>query len=91
MESHMSAGRISELRRQAMFRVKGAAKQILLEMPFQERGLSDRTIETLVKHGVDAPERLLFMAEAELRNFPGIDEASLREIGAYVLRFWPRV
>jgi hypothetical protein len=51
---------------------------------FRDRGLSNRTIEALVKHGIDAPERVLFMKEDQLRTIRGI---SMRELRAYRARF----
>jgi hypothetical protein len=51
---------------------------------FRERGLSNRTIEALVNHGIDTPERVLFMTEAQLRTIRG---ASMRELRAYRARF----
>lgn len=51
---------------------------------FWDRGLSNRTIEALVKHGIDAPERVLFMTEAQLRTIRGV---SMRELKAYRARF----
>jgi DNA-directed RNA polymerase alpha subunit len=65
------------------------AGKIIKMTPFQNRGLSDRTIEALTKHGVDAPERLLFMTERDLRLIPGVGKASLAEILAYRARFLP--
>lgn len=51
---------------------------------FRDRGLSNLTIEALVKHGIDAPERVLFMTEAQLRTIRGV---SMRELRAYRARF----
>jgi hypothetical protein len=51
---------------------------------FRDRGLSKRTIEALISHGIDTPERVLFMTEAELRTIRG---ASMRELRAYRARF----
>jgi hypothetical protein len=55
--------------------------------PFQNRGLSDRTIQALINYGLDAPERVLFMTEAQLRTIPGVGTASKRELRAYRVRF----
>jgi ERCC4-type nuclease len=55
---------------------------------FQHRGFSERTIKALAK-SVDAPERLLFMAEHEIEKMPGIGEASVREIRLYREKFLP--
>jgi DNA-directed RNA polymerase alpha subunit len=57
--------------------------------PFRDRELSDRTIDALVACGIDAPERLLFATEAELKNLPGVGRASLGEIMRYRMRFLP--
>ncbi len=53
---------------------------------FQNRGFSERTIKALAK-SMDAPERLLFMAEHEIERLPGIGEASVREIRLYREKF----
>jgi DNA-directed RNA polymerase alpha subunit len=49
-------------------------------LPFQGRGLSERTIKALIQNGIDAPERFLFMNEPELFRLPGIGRTSLQEI-----------
>ena len=54
---------------------------------FKNRGLSHRTIKALVDCGIDAPERILFMPEAQLRRIPGVGAASLKELRAYRARF----
>jgi hypothetical protein len=51
---------------------------------FRDSGLSNQTIEALVKHGIDVPERVLFMTETQLRT---IGRASMRELRAYRARF----
>jgi hypothetical protein len=56
---------------------------------FLVRGFSDRTVDALIAHGVDAPERLLFTVEADLKDIPGIDNASFNEIMRYRTRFNP--
>ena len=70
--------------------VKVAAREVTMALPhlpesnlFQNRGFSDRTIRTLVGCGIDAPERLLFMTEAQLRSVPGIGPASMKAILKY--------
>jgi hypothetical protein len=56
--------------------------------PFRDRKFSDRTIDALLAFGIDAPERLLFMEERDLREkIPGIGKVSLAEIMAYRSRF----
>jgi hypothetical protein len=57
---------------------------------FSDRGFSDRTVKALVARGIDAPERLLFASEAELRKIPGIGKSSFDEIMRYRARFLER-
>ena len=52
--------------------------------PFANRGFSERTIRTMVTRGIDAPERLLFMTETQLKKIQGV---SIQEIRAYRARF----
>jgi hypothetical protein len=66
-----------------------SAREILAYAPFRDRGFSDRTINALAAWGIDAPERLLFTPEAELKRIPGIGPASLAEIMRYQARFLP--
>jgi len=66
-----------------------AGRKILPKLPFENRGLSARTIDALVAGGIDAPERLLFATEAELNKLSGIGKVSLDEIMRYRLRFLP--
>jgi hypothetical protein len=56
---------------------------------FLVRGFSDRTVDALLAHGINAPERLLFAVEADLKGIPGIDKASFDEIMRYRRRFNP--
>jgi DNA-directed RNA polymerase alpha subunit len=58
-------------------------------VPFDHRGFSSRTIDAFVARGIDAPERLLFATEAELKQIPGIGRASFDEIMRYRARFLP--
>jgi hypothetical protein len=67
--------------------ILAAAMESARTEPFQRRGLSHRTIQALIDHGVDLPERLLFMKNAELNAIRGIGKASLAEIAAYQARF----
>jgi hypothetical protein len=46
-------------------------------------------IDALVSAGIDAPERLLFMTDVELREIPGIGKAGIAEIAKYRSRFIP--
>jgi DNA-directed RNA polymerase alpha subunit len=64
-----------------------AAEQMKAQLPFRQRGLSDRTIQALVDCSIDSPERLLFMTEKEIQSIPGIGKVSLAEIIAYRDRF----
>ena len=63
------------------------AKALIPRWPFDHRGFSSRTIDALVARGIDAPERLLFATEAELKQIPGIGRASFDEIMRYRARF----
>ena len=61
---------------------------------FTARGFSYSTIRTLAIAGIDAPERLLFATETDLRSIAGIDEKAFQEIAGYRCRFvsadyWP--
>jgi DNA-directed RNA polymerase alpha subunit len=66
-----------------------SGSRLLARSLFNNRGLSARTIEALVACGIDAPERLLFATEAELKRLSGIGKASLGEIMRYRTRFLP--
>jgi hypothetical protein len=46
--------------------------------------------KALVAHGVDAPERLLFMSDVEIHNIPGVGKGAVAEIELYRARFLPR-
>jgi hypothetical protein len=61
-----------------------ATEQMKAQLPFRQRGLSDRTIQALVDCSIDSPERLLFMTEKEIQSIPGIGKA---EIIAYREKF----
>jgi DNA-directed RNA polymerase alpha subunit len=63
------------------------AKAMLLRAPFRDRGFSDRTIDALIAHGIDAPERLLFASETALKRIRSIGKASFEEIVRYRTRF----
>jgi hypothetical protein len=80
-------------REEAMATFKAMARlyaEAGLGSAFRDRGFSDRTIKTLVTSGIDAPERLLFATEADLKAIPGIGKAALGEIMRYRERFLPR-
>jgi hypothetical protein len=61
--------------------------EAMLQAPFEKRGFSYQTIEVLVDCSIDAPERLLFMTQKQLKQIPGIDKTSLAEIKAYRAKF----
>jgi hypothetical protein len=63
------------------------AEYMVKRGPFEYRGFSRRTIDAFIARGIDAPERLLFFTETELRQIPGIGRASLDEIMHYRARF----
>jgi hypothetical protein len=48
-------------------------------VPFQSRGLSNRTVDALLNKGIDAPEHLLFMRMGALRCLPGIGLKAMDE------------
>jgi hypothetical protein len=50
---------------------------------FMHRGLSAPTIEVLIQCGIDAPERLLFMTDFQIRELPRLSLRSLAEIDGY--------
>ena len=52
--------------------------------PFAYRGFSERSIINMVTRGIDAPERLLFITETQLKKIQGV---SIQEIRAYRARF----
>ena len=65
----------------------GAQRRALPVSYPRGRGFSDRVVQALTDYGIDAPERLLFMTEVQLRKIPGIPKASRREILDYRERF----
>jgi hypothetical protein len=54
---------------------------------FSERGFSEHTISVLMAHGMDLPERLLFMTEEQIRQIPGAGKAVIAQIKSYRARF----
>jgi len=58
--------------------------------PFANRGFSERTIRNMATRGIDAPERLLFMTETQLKKIQGLGASSIEEIRAYRARFIPK-
>jgi DNA-directed RNA polymerase alpha subunit len=78
----------NELQLGASVKVRNAAANLILSTaPFRDRGLSQRTIQALVDCGIDAPERLLFMTEEQIKNVPGAGKTSLAEIRAYRAKY----
>ena len=67
--------------------VQGVLNKSTLGYRFKGIGLSDRTIEALVDCSIDAPERLLFMEEAALKNIPGVGKVGQSEIAAYRAKY----
>lgn len=54
---------------------------------FRDRGLSAIIIRKLIEAGIDAPERLLFMSEADTKAVRGIGPARLQEIIDYRAKY----
>lgn len=67
--------------------MKPSVQESQAEMPYKNRGFSDRTIRALIDCSIDTPERLLFMTEDSLRKIPGVGKASLGEIMRYRTRY----
>lgn len=51
------------------------------------RGLSEWAVKALLANGVEEPERLLFMSEAQIKVIPGIGKVSMSDIASYRARF----
>ncbi len=81
-ETEKEATRLATLMRSSVYEA-GQTHQ------FQNRGFSERTIKALAK-SLDAPERLLFMAEHEIEKLPWVGEAAIREIRLYREKFLSR-
>ena len=64
-----------------------SASALMRAINFRGRGLSDRTIQALLDHGIDFPEPLLFMEPSQLKKIPGIGKTSFNEIKRYRERF----
>jgi hypothetical protein len=56
---------------------------VMRAISFRGRGLSDRTIQALLDHGIDFPEPLLFMEPSQLKKIPGMGKAGFNEIMRY--------
>ena len=63
------------------------ADRALRMVRFADRGLSGHTIAGLIKSGIDLPERVLFMSEAQIRVLPGVGKKGVSELMAYRARF----
>ena len=66
------------------------AIQLKSEWQFQNwagRGLNESTVKALLANGVEEPERLLFMSEAQIKVIPGIGKVSMFDIAAYRAKF----
>jgi hypothetical protein len=50
---------------------------------------SSHVTQALVSHGIDAPERLLLMSDAEIHEVPGLGKGALGEIKLYRDQFLP--
>jgi hypothetical protein len=61
----------------------------LARRPFKGGGLSDQTINVLVAADIDAPERLLFMPESEIKKIAGLSKVATAQISAYRGKFIP--
>jgi hypothetical protein len=51
------------------------------------RGLNEQTIKVLRANGIEEPERLLFMTEAQIKVIPGIGKVAMSNIAAYRAKF----
>jgi hypothetical protein len=80
----------SEPPRQPVQRPTGNVRDIISRAAFKAR-FSAHLTKALVAHGIDAPERLLFMcSETEIHNIPGVGRGAVAEIKLYRDRFLPR-
>ena len=70
-------------------RQSGNVRDIISRAAFRARFTTHLT-KALVAHGIDAPERLLFMSEEEIHNIPGVGKGAVAEIQLYRDRFLPR-
>jgi hypothetical protein len=67
-----------------------SARRVKASTRFRGRDFSRRTIDALADHGIEVPERLLFMTMQELKDIPKIRDESIKEILAYRDRFIPK-
>jgi hypothetical protein len=78
----MTVDRIRALARGSAAVIQSMAAKRLFEGRF-----SPTMADALIKAGVDAPERLLFMTAAEIAALPGIGAGAQQEIAIYQARF----
>jgi hypothetical protein len=74
-------------RRAAIKAAVASANDIIESVAFRDRGLSNPTVRALLDYGIDAPERLLFMTDAQLRKIRAVGVVSMQEILRYRARF----
>ena len=84
-----SAAYEREAPRPSVQRHTGNVRDIISRAAFKARFTTHLT-KALVAHGIDAPERLLFMSEREIHNIPGVGKGAVAEIQLYRERFLPR-
>jgi hypothetical protein len=58
---------------------------------FCGRGLSDRTIQALLDHGIDFPKPLLFMEPSQFKKISGMGKAGFNQIMRYREKFTPHI
>jgi hypothetical protein len=81
---------VSKVRAEQRAAIKAAvanANAIIDPVVFRDRGLSNPTVRALLNHAIDAPERLLFMTDAQLRKIRALGVVSMQEILRYRARF----
>ena len=68
---------------------KEFASIALRRMNYSGTGFADRTIEALCIGGIERPEMLFRLKEADIRSIAGIGKVAFAEICAYRDRFAP--
>jgi hypothetical protein len=66
----------------------GSARYTISHAAFKAR-FSPHLTHALLSHGIDAPERLLFMSEAEIGEISGVGKGASAEIKLYRNQFLP--
>lgn len=74
-------------RLRALARGSAAVMQSMMAKRLFEGRFSPSITDSLLKAGIDAPERLLFMTPEEIAALPGIGVDTQQEIAAYQARF----